>query len=196
MELFFDTETSGFISKKIPLDDIDNAYTVQLAAILSDKDRIYQELNLMIRADGRKMNPFAQDVHGISAETSNIGGITEAQVLDMFAVLLNFNPTKVCHNIVFDLGHLDAILARNTDVLSDFTRSRYYLDLPEVCTMKSTIDFCNLPFPSGKKGKKFPKLEELYFILFEEELQDAHDALIDVRATRRCYYKLIEEGII
>lgn len=196
MELFFDTETSGFISKKMPMNDWDNAWTVQLAAILSDSGRVYQEINLMIKAGDRTMHPMAIETHGITPETSNVGGISEADALSVFAKLLAFEPLKICHNVNFDFTHIEAMFARNVDVLSDETRSKYYLDLDSCCTMKTTIDYCKLPYPSGKKGFKFPKLEELYEILFNTEMEDAHDALADVRGTRKCYYELKRRGVI
>ncbi len=195
MELFFDTETSGFISKKIPQDSWGNAWVVQLAAILSTKERVYQEFNIMIAGVEREMGKYAQEVHGISLEDSNTGGLLEVEALTMFSSLLSFNPTKVCHNIAFDFGHIDAMLARNQEDLNDLTRSRYYLDLPECCTMRESTAFCKLPKTRGS-GYKWPKLEELYRILFGEDFEGAHDALADVRATRRCYYELVEKGVI
>ena len=41
MELFFDTETSGFINKNLPADDPKQAWIMQLAFIVSDGNRIY-----------------------------------------------------------------------------------------------------------------------------------------------------------
>jgi hypothetical protein len=62
--------------------------------------------------------------------------------------------------------------------------------------MRATIQFCALPFPSGRKGCKFPKLEELHRILFNEEFAGAHDAMADVSATARCYFELVNRGIM
>ena len=58
------------------------------------------------------------------------------------------------------------------------------------CTMKSSTNLCRLP---GRYGNfKWPKLTELYKFLFNEEMEGAHDAMVDVRATRKCYYRLKE----
>jgi len=43
---------------------------------------------------------------------------------------------------------------------------------------------------SGKKYIKYPKLIELYKHYFNEELTGLHNALIDVFACFRCYYKM------
>ena len=59
--------------------------------------------------------------------------------------------------------------------------------------MEQTIEFCKLP---GNYGYKFPKLSELYEILFKENFEDAHDATVDINATFRCFYKLVQENII
>ena len=58
--------------------------------------------------------------------------------------------------------------------------------------MKSAVDYCKLP---GNYGFKWPKLEELYNICFQEKLENAHDAMVDVRATFRCFDKLEKENI-
>jgi hypothetical protein len=62
------------------------------------------------------------------------------------------------------------------------------------CTMEKSTNLVKLP---GKYGKyKWPKLVELYKFLFNEELTGAHDALVDILATRRCYYELLKRGIV
>ena len=194
MELFFDKETSGFISKKIPLDSQDNGWTIQLAAILSTKDRIYQEHSMIIKGGNRSMDYRAEAVHGISVEESNIGGVTEVYALTVFANLLRFNPIKICHNIAFDFGHIDAMVARNVDMLTTETRSAFYLEMDECCTMKVSTSYCGFKNKAGRP--KWPRLEELHNFLFSEDFDGAHDALADVRATRRCYYELVERGVI
>ena len=54
--------------------------------------------------------------------------------------------------------------------------------------MLETIHLCKA---EGKIGYKYPRLEELYFKLFQENF-DAHNALNDVKATARCFWELYE----
>ena len=60
--------------------------------------------------------------------------------------------------------------------------------------MKST-SYCKLPGKNGK-GFKWPKLEELYQVLFGKQMENAHDALADVMACKECFFELIKLGII
>ena len=59
--------------------------------------------------------------------------------------------------------------------------------------MQETIEFCNLP---GSNGLKFPRLSELYYKLFAENFDNAHDAQADIEATAKCFWSLKQRGII
>lgn len=60
--------------------------------------------------------------------------------------------------------------------------------------MNKTIKFCGIKQANGR-GLKFPSLIELYYKLFQDTFP-AHNAAEDVKATMRCYYELINLGII
>jgi hypothetical protein len=61
------------------------------------------------------------------------------------------------------------------------------------CTMQSSIDFCKIP---GKYGYKYPKLQELYRKLFDEDFEDAHNAMSDIEATEKCFWELRKRKLI
>lgn len=60
--------------------------------------------------------------------------------------------------------------------------------------MKATVSYCKIPNKYG--GYKWPKLQELHEKLFGYEFDDAHDALADIEATFKCYWKLRKLGLI
>lgn len=184
MELFFDCETSGFINKNMSATDSGQAWIMQFACILSDKNRIYNEFSTLVVAGKRTCHPKAEAIHGISVEECNKGGLNEGQLYHILANNFFTADTLVAHNIDFDLLFVDHLIQRVHKKWNGlYEKSKF-------CTMKETTELCQLP---GKFGKfKWPKLTELYKFLFGEELEGAHDALIDVRATRRCYYRLKE----
>jgi DNA polymerase III epsilon subunit-like protein len=190
MELFFDTETSDLPKWKLPDEHPSQPWTVQLAAVLSDSERIYGSINLIIESEGRPMSPYAQKVHGISTTMADNLGVTELFAAMAFSNLAINAERFVAHNIDFDKRLLRGL----------YLRGGYKLDLNSFdsakknCTMKQSTQFCKLPKSRG--GYKWPKLTELYQILFEETFEGAHDALVDVMATRRCYYELVNRGVI
>ena len=187
--MFFDTETSGFINKNLEADDPNQAWVLQIAFILSDKNRIYTEFSSLIRAGDRSCSPGAQKVHGISVEECNKGGLIEAEIINIFSNTLFGADILVAHNISFDLELVRQMICREDLV---YLHGRLE-DFSLFCTMKNSTELCKLP---GKFGKfKWPKLTELYKHLFDEEFEGAHDALADVKATRRCYYRLKEMGV-
>ena len=195
--LFFDTETSNFIKKALSADHPDQAWTVQIGALLTDlENNEIDKLNVIIKANGREMNHYAEEVHGISVERADEEGIEEKDAAEQFGLLLRQANLVVGHNFDFDWKYAQHLLERNMDTLSDEARSAFYLDLPNQCTMKDKkiVKFCGLKNKANRP--KWPKLIELYKILFGEGFEDAHDAFADITATAKCYFELLKRGII
>jgi DNA polymerase III subunit epsilon len=63
----------------------------------------------------------------------------------------------------------------------------------KICTMQATTDFCKI---QGPYGYKWPSLPELHFKLFRETFDEAHDAMVDINATARCFWELRKLGKI
>ena len=194
--LFFDTETSGFISKSKSFDDPSQAWCVQIGAILSTEKEIIKKLNVIIKANGREMNYHAEQIHGISVDFADEHGIKEFDAISQFAELMKDNPILVCHNFDFDWEFVYQLMQRNQEELSDIHRSVFYRDLPHICTMKDKKVKKYVNAKNVKGSLKFPKLIELHEKLFDAEFEDAHDAMADISATRKCFFKLIDKGII
>jgi len=178
--LFFDTETTGLPKNfKAPFTETNNwPRIVQLAWILSDGDQVLCESNRIIKVDF-PIPIESSRIHGITNEVSLAKGQMIESVLIDFLEDAQEADFLVCHNLNFDLTVLKAELYRaqlNTDLRKNM-----------FCTMKSTVDYCKLP---GQYGFKWPKLEELYNICFQEKLENAHDAMVDVQATFRIFNKL------
>lgn len=194
--LFFDTETSGFIKKALPADHPDQAWAIQVGAILANKDGDIAKMDMIIRANGRDINYHAQKIHGISVEKTDAEGLDELEVAEEFGLLLRQADLMVCHNLAFDIKFVRQLMGRNIDDMSDEARSAFYLDMPGYCTMqdKAVVKFCGLKNKANRP--KWPKLVELHEILFEEGFDGAHDAFADITATKRCFFALLDLGII
>jgi len=192
MEFFFDVETSGFHKDGIEPTNPSQAWTVQIGFILSTKDKIYQECCAIFRPpfETCSIHPAAEKTHGISLDDCLTGGVSENSFFDYFANTHVLADTLVCHNWNFDKRFAyDMIFRMDCKVEADL-----FIERVNCCTMLSSTDYCKLP---GRWNKpKWPKLEELHRHLFDEDFEGAHDALADVRATRRCYYELRERKVL
>lgn len=179
MKLFFDTETTGLVNWKVPFDEQPERM-VQLGMILTDdKLNTIHEVGLIIKPEGYLIPPFVSNIHGITNEMANNCGVPVYIALDLFSRFKQQSSEIIGHNIKFD----KAIVA------SEFLRkSSKWEDKPEYCTMLESTHICQL---TGTRGYKWPKLSEAYQYFFNETLEDAHDALTDVRATVRIYKELM-----
>ena len=187
--LFFDTETTGVPRNyKAPSSDTRNwPRLVQLAWILTDGDgcRIHTG-NMIVKPDGFIIPADAAKVHGITTQRAMAEGVDLKEVINQFKCDLDVATCIVCHNVDFDKKIVGAEMIR-LGMRDEVGKKR------SICTMQSSTDFCRI---RGYYGYKFPKLQELYWKLFGEDFNDAHNAMSDIEATERCFWELKKCGII
>ncbi len=191
MFLIFDTETTGLPKRdNAPVSEVDNwPRVVQIAWQLHDETgELTENHNVLICPDGFEIPYSAEKVHGISTERAKKEGIPLEEALSIFNKSLVQTRVLVGHNIRFDINALGAEFIR-----SGFETS--FLELQQVCTMRSSTDYLKL---TGGRGGKFkpPKLMELYQFLFDEQFSEAHNAAADVEATARCFLELLRLKVI
>ena len=183
MYFFFDTETTGLpINWDAPIDDFENwPRLVQIAWLIYDEDaNSIERYCSIIQPEGFRIPADAAAVHGITTEMAYDQGVPLIDVLEEFTKKINQCQGIVAHNISFDEKIIKCELLRK-DILHTFDIKKKF------CTMLSSVNLCKLP---SHRGYKWPKLIELYQILFKEEFEGAHDALVDVEACARCFWKL------
>ncbi len=189
MFLFFDTETTGLpLSWQAPLEDLDNwPRLVQLAWILTDANgNEIDKKNRIVKPENFIIPESASRVHGITTDYALKKGIMLKKALSEFKKAIEGAKTIIAHNVSFDEKIVGAEFLRK-NVKTGF------FDLPKVCTMQGSTDFCKI---EKGFGYKWPKLMELHQILFAEDFAGAHDAMADVRACARCFFELRRRGII
>jgi DNA polymerase III subunit epsilon len=187
--IFFDTETTGTPKNyNAPMLDVNNWPRVtQLAWIVTNEfGEISQEFQSLIKPDGWEIpkEKFFLD-NNMSTERCESEGQSMPHILNCFIQDAIECDYLVAHNISFDYNILGAEMIRYEKKVGK--------KLNQICTMKSTTDFCQLP---GPYGFKWPKLEELHRKLFNCEFEGAHDALFDVRITVKCFFELLKLNII
>ena len=185
--IFFDTETTGVPRNyKASMQDTDNwPRLVQLAWLLVDeRGTELKRKSVIIRPDGFTIPEKAAQVHGITTERAQNEGLPLRNVLDEFMQDLELAEEIVGHNIDFDIHIVGAELCRlglSTQKISN---------KPTTCTMKSFTNFCAIPSNNGYGGYKWPTLDELYCKVFGHGMENAHDALADILATKECFFEL------
>jgi len=188
--LFFDTETTGLMDKTLPLNE--RACIVQLAYIIGmyngETMDVIEKKNIMCKPLV-PIHPKAQEVHGFSDETvANCPPFIDIAG-DFFRSILEADMI-VGHNIKFDI---DMVEAEAEKIWPDASKRNAFISKlrkKSLCTMTPSVQLCKCPFPSGKRGYKWPKLTELYRFLFDKEVENAHDALGDITATMECFIEL------
>ncbi len=175
--LLFDVETTGKADMKASVTAPHQPRIVQLAALLIDGERELACLNVVIKPEGFLIPQDAAKIHGITDEIAWQIGVYAAPTLAIFNDLINHADWIVGHNIPFDIFCAQVELSHRG-------YANPFADKPTFCTMRSSTDICKLP---GPYGYKWPKLSEVYKFAFQEDLQNSHNAMVDLRATLRVY---------
>lgn len=189
MYIIIDCETTGVPRNyKAPISDSANwPRVVQVAWALYDKEERSLESKVhLIQPDGFKIPPDAQRVHNITTERALVEGKKLEDVLREFGTAVEKAEVIVAHNIKFDVNVISAEYLR-LKLQPPFANKK------RICTMEMTTDFCRIP---GQYGFKWPTLSQLYSILFEKSLEEAHDAGADVAACAKCFFELRHQRVI
>jgi DNA polymerase-3 subunit epsilon len=208
----YDTETTGLWKNALPVDHHAQPKICSLSAMLIDETspstfEVVATMDVIVKPDGWTIpDPVLPPlgltlaeakIQGVKISASDVHGITQAMAdergVPLFAALKQFNElvlqadTLLAHNEAYDnnvIRHALKLLKRT-------------IPLPEkrVCTMMMAKDYCRLPpnFPGG--DWKWPKLEEAYRVLFDKELENAHNSLADITQSVEVYQELKRRGV-
>ena len=203
--LVFDVETTGLLPKHTDTTKIDDyPYIIQFSFILYDvvEHEILQSNDSYIKIpETVKISKFITELTGITDEMCERDGKPFIDVLSEFYALYSVCDGIIGHNIYFDEKMIQIEIERNLDkiiktmprCLSLFNPMHETIrNIERYCTMRKTIQLCNLPMNDGTRKKKFPKLCELFAKLFEKEPlpENMHSAIMDVFVCLKCYLKI------
>jgi len=193
LTMIYDTETTGLPGKKASYKDNDFPRLVQIAWIIINEldGKVVEEVEYIVKPDGWTIPKEASDIHRITNARAKKEGVPILTVLNSFNISLNKVKTIVAHNEHFDRKILQ----------SEFYKAKKpttYSRKKIIDTMKSTYKWVNAPhsketiekYPFLKGRIKWCNMDELHTKLFGEGFEDAHDALVDVKALAKCYLEL------
>ena len=172
------------INRKKPPTDESQPDLVQLAAILTDDDlQEVASLNCIIYPSYWTIPEEASNIHGISQEKAEKFGISLPSAVNTFCEFAEIADRMVAHNHEFDKVIMQRALLRAKKNLDPYEGKEIR------CTMLAAKPVLQLPNRSPYINDKYknPKLVEAHQHFFNEGIDGAHDALVDVRATVRVY---------
>ena len=189
MKIFvYDTETTWFINKKET--DLDKQpKIVQFAWIVWElkKWEFIEEERVDILINPKTPIPFwASQVHHLYDIDIKDAPFIENSI-DNFLSYINWADITIWHNIEYDESMIKLELRRLEEEYK-------YQPKQVVCTMKTSVDFCAIQWNWARF--KYPKLWELHKKLFWEYFIWAHDAMVDVEATLKCFVELVKQDVI
>lgn len=194
--LFFDTETTGFPKDGAPLEE--QPHIVQLGYILAmydgTKTEVIDQRNITINP-GVPIPEEVSKIHGITDEIASSFQDFKSSAGDFFRNVIDAEMI-VGHNVMFDYKMIKIEAERIWE--DEAKRSAWLANMKSkcVCTMMPSVKLCQIPYPSGKAGYKWPKLIELHNFLFQKDFENAHDAYADIKATMDCFVELHKRNVI
>ena len=192
MYIVFDTETTGKAKNfSAPITDFNNwPRMVQIAWKVFDRNGIeIDSQNLIIKPQGFIIPDDVIKIHRISNERAKQEGIPLRDALEKFSNAIKNSKYLIAHNISFDENVVGCEYLR--EGMHNCVR-----DIQHIDTMKLTTEFVGIPNSRGRSGFKYPSMTELHYKLFNRGFEGAHDALVDVEALARCFFKLQEIGVL
>lgn len=191
MTLMVDVETTGLaLNSEVPCTECPENWPrmVRLSWLVTDDaGTIVRDGDLIVRPCGFIIPEEVVDIHGIDTATALREGVDLSEALDALAADAKDCVRLVGHNIWFDRNVIGAECRR-------LKRADMLDGMPKVCTMKLSTAFCAIPHP--QYVYKWPRLSELYYILFGHEFENAHNGAADVRAVHDCYVQLKKLKVI
>lgn len=191
MTLIVDVETTGLpLNSEVPCAERPENWPrmVRLSWLVVDEaGTIVRDGDLIVRPCGFIIPEEVVDIHGIDTATALREGVDLSEALNALAADAKDCVRLVGHNIWFDRNVIGAECRR-------LKRADMLAGMPMVCTMKLSTAFCAIPHPVYVY--KWPRLSELYYIIFGHEFENAHNGAADVRAVHDCYVQLKKLEVI
>lgn len=190
MNLFFDNETSNLPNWREPSDHPSQPHLLQLACILAEEDGTEIETfsTLVKPYPGCIIGEEAFAAHGITIRKATEEGMDGKEAAERFFAMMFKAERAIGHNVTFDIR----IMRIHAACAVGF---KWDCPVPYVCTMRSASPIINLPptpkmIAAGFNKPKAPNLGECMKHFFNEDLEGAHDALVDVRACKRVFHAI------
>ena len=181
MYVFFDVETTGLAEFERPLNDPSQPHIVQLALVLTDADgrEIMGYKAPILLPEGVRVDEKgkAYEVNKWSNALLDQYGVPMVQALSAFKAYQSKSVLKIAHNYRFDGFLLKAAAER-------YGFAELSPPIEKYCTMTG------IKAVTGKGSLK----DAYAHVTGGKTIENAHDAMADVRACKEVFFWLKKEG--
>lgn len=191
--LLYDTETNGLPQWNLPSEDPSQPHVTQLAAELCDErsGNTIATMDVLIKPDNWTIPDDLAELTGITTERALAEGIPLADALQQFTGMWRRAAMRVGHNESFDARMLRIEYFRVLPIDDPFHDE--WKGGAAFCTQGKSTKILNLPptakmLAAGRKHAKSPNLGEAYQHFTGRQLEGAHNAAVDLAATKAVYY--------
>ena len=177
--LVLDTETTGLpLTRSKNFKNIENFAQCRIVSLAivqySAEHEELRRVHELITPDGYEVK--ATEIHGITHEAAVTLGKPFLKMYQVLDLLLEVSPIIIGHNVEFDMNVIMSESFRKGLPTTRFESAKI------ICTLKMVKEIYNKPM----------KLGIIYKLLFDADMEGAHDALADTLGTARVYQKLLE----
>ncbi len=189
MYLILDASANGRPkSYKAPLDDTYNwPRLMHLSWIILDQDlKPVEDNDMLIQPQGYTPTPSALKSHHLEEDTLRNSTHTIEETLDVLAGSIGSADYVLAHNLQYNEGIIGSEYYR-------LSKSSPLISAEKYCLMQEATYFCKL---RGKRGYKWPSLQEMHTIMFKQGYTPAGHARADAIAASRCFIYLMKAGAL
>ncbi len=195
--LCYDTETTGLPLFDIPSEDPRQPHMAQLAAVLfEEKSReVVASIDLVIHPTTWTIPDEVSAIHGITTKRALEVGVFERTALSLFDELWKVADKRLAYNESFDARIMRIAYKRyRNDQEADAWKAG-----PAICAARLATPIVNMApteamVATGRKHAKMPKLSEAFQYFTGQPLQNAHSAIVDVRAAMLVYFMILDRA--
>lgn len=189
--LVFDTETTGKYEFKKGMLDPCQPRIVSLAALAMSDDGQTEvgQYYAIVKPDDFVIPEEVSRIHGITQEFAMKNGFDGKGVINSFLRMFVNCRYSIAFNSKFDF-HM---------VMSEIVRrcpdNEHLFDIRKVrCAMLAAAGCMKKPNQYGYESYAWPKLQEAYAWMFKQNMEGAHNAMADVRATAWLSFAMIGQN--
>jgi DNA polymerase III epsilon subunit-like protein len=153
--------------------------------LLNEQLKPVEDYDCIVKPEGFILTSEAEKNAHLDPEDFQKKGADLEEILDKFSATVEKADYLVSHNLNFNENVVAAEYIRKNKDINLFKKER-------ICLMQESTHYCKIPNKRG--GYKWPTLNELHIICFNQGYTPSNNARADVIAAARCFIKLMKIG--